>query len=352
MNLLNQLVEIDSSNREGVNHAIEVAAAYLNEAGIDGEMIENQGLKSFIATIGDGAKTIVFNGHLDVVSGKPSQFKPVESEGRLYGRGTADMKAGCVAIIEAAIALKERKPPNRIMVQLVPDEETGGSQGTRYLVERGFVGDFVICAEPTNLAISVQSKGILVVDIDVTGRSAHGSRPWEGESAILKAIDTFRRIEALPILQRGSEFYERSTANLAKISGGDIYNRVPDSCRLGIDIRYIPGLDPDEILRDIRSVTDGKVSVKARESGVNVTPDDPGVQVLQESVAATLGEGIPGLAVQHGGADTRFFAARGISAVEFGPRGAAWHGDDEYVDLKSVDELKEILIDFAFRYSG
>ncbi len=352
MSLLNQLVEIDSSNRDGVNRAIEVAAAYLNGAGIAGEIVENQGLKSFVATVGDGARTIVFNGHLDVVSGKPSQFTPVESSGRLYGRGTADMKAGCVAIIEAVIALKERNAPNRIMIQLVPDEETGGSRGTGHLVEQGFVGDFVICTEPTNLAISVQSKGIIVLDVDVTGKSAHGSRPWEGESAILKAIDTFHRIEALPILHRGSEFYERSTANLAKISGGDIYNRVPDTCRIGIDIRYIPDIDPDEILRDIRSVTDGAVTVKAREYGVNVKPDDTGVQRLQASVAATLGGGIPKLAVQHGGADTRYFAARGIPAVEFGPCGAAWHGDDEYVELKSVNDLKEILIDFAFRYKG
>ncbi len=350
MSLLRELVEIDSSNGNGVNRAIEVAAAYLQNAGIDGEMIENQGLKSFVATIGEGAKTIVFNGHLDVVSGKPSQFQPVESDGRLYGRGTADMKAGCVAMIEAAIALKEREPPNRIMVQLVPDEETGGSRGTGNLVEHGFVGDFVICTEPTNLAISVQSKGILVVDIDISGKSAHGSRPWEGENAILKAVETFRRIESLPILQRGSEFYERSTANLAKISGGDIYNRVPETCRLGIDIRYIPGLDPDDILRDIISVTDGELSVKTREHGVNVGADDAGVRTLQESVAAILGTGRPQLAVQHGGADTRYFSARGIPAVEFGPIGAAWHGDDEYVELKSVDDLKKILIDFAFRY--
>jgi succinyl-diaminopimelate desuccinylase len=350
MNLLHELVRIDSSNREGVNRAIGIAASYLRDAGIDGEVLEQDGVKSFVASFGGTGRTIVLNGHLDVVSGTPSQFEPVESNGRLYGRGTADMKAGCVAMIEAAVALKERNPPNRIMIQLVPDEETGGARGTGYLVEQGYVGDFVICTEPTNLAISVQSKGILVLDIEVSGRSAHGSRPWEGENAILKGIEAFRRIEGLPILNRSSEFYERSTANLAKISGGDIYNRVPDTCRLGIDIRYVPDLDPDEILRDIATVTDGDISVRAKEHGVNVGPDDEGVQTLQKSVAATLGGDLPALAVQHGGADTRYFAAQGISAVEFGPVGASWHGDNEYVDLKSVNDLTEILIDFAFRY--
>lgn len=350
MNLLNQLVAIDSSTSDGVNQAIEVAAGYLMEAGISGEIVENGGLKSFVASFGDEGRTIVFNGHLDVVSGTPAQFQPIESDGRLYGRGTADMKAGCVAMIEAAIALKERKPPNRIMVQLVPDEETGGSRGTGYLVEQGFLGDFVICTEPTNLAISVQSKGILILDIELSGVSAHGSRPWEGENAILKGLETFRRIEALPILNEGSEFYEGSTANLAKISGGDIYNRVPDRCTLGIDIRYIPNLDPNAILDAVMAVTDGTVSVRAKEHGVHVKSDEPGVQALQRSVAATLGGDVPSLAVQHGGADTRYFAAKGIPAVEFGPSGAAWHGDDEYVDLKSVEDLREILIDFAFRF--
>jgi succinyl-diaminopimelate desuccinylase len=320
------------------------------EHGIEGEILENDGYKSYVAVIGEGEKTLVLNGHLDVVSGKAGQFEPVELDGKIFGRGSADMKAGCAAMIHAIIALKDKPLTSRVMIQLVPDEETGGRWGTRFLVKNGYVGDFVICTEPTNLKISIQSKGIIRMDVESSGVAAHGSRPWEGENAIIKSIENYSKIVDLPIMKIGSEFYEGSTANLAKISGGDIYNRVPDSSVIGLDIRYVPHVDPEQIVADIRKVVDGDVTVKGIEHGVHVAADHPYVLDLIESLKRISGDEEIELTAQHGGSDARYFASLGIPAIEFGPSGDFWHGDGEYVEMDSMERLKDILIDFALNF--
>jgi succinyl-diaminopimelate desuccinylase len=348
--LLKKLIRIDSSTLENSNRAIEVCSEYLNENGVPGEIIENNGYKSYVATIGNGDKTLILNGHLDVVSGKETQFEPFEDNGKIFGRGSADMKGGCVAMIQAMIRLRNRNLKNRIMLQLVPDEETGGKHGTRYLVEQGYIGDFVICTEPTNLKISIQSKGIVRLDVESRGVAAHGSRPWEGENAILKALENFSKIEKLPILNIGSDFYESSTVNLAKINGGDIYNRIPDRCVMGLDIRYVPDIDPEDIIDEIRKIVDGEVSVLAIEPDVNTKPDNHYIQQLMESIVHVMPEETTNLEVQHGGSDTRFFSSKGIPAIELGPRGNYWHGNDEYVESGSIDYLERVLIDFAEKF--
>jgi len=332
------------------NTAIEYASEYLRRNGLEGKILNNNGYKSFITTIGKGDKTLILNGHLDVVSGKESQFDPKEADGKIIGRGSADMKGGCAAMMQAMIELKDKDLKSKIMMQLVPDEEIGGMHGTAYLIEQGFLGDFVICTEPTNLQISIQSKGIIRMDIKSYGVSAHGSRPWEGENAILKAIDNYSKILKLPIINVGSDFYEKSSINLAKISGGDIYNRVPDKSTIGLDIRYVPHLNPEEIIDEIKKVVDGEVQVKIIEHGVNIKATNPYIRQLKESIIHIMPKEPIKLAAQHGGSDTRFFAAKGIPAIEFGPKGDFWHGDREYVETGSINQLKNILIDFARKF--
>lgn len=348
--LLKELMKIDSSTIEKANEAIDYSAEYLKNNGIKGEILINNGYKSYVATIGEGEKTLVLNGHLDVVSGKLSQFDPIEDDGKIIGRGSADMKSGCVAMMQALIKLQNEPLNSKIMLQLVSDEETGGNNCSRYLVEKGYIGDFVICTEPTNLKISIQSKGIIRLDIESSGVASHGSRPWEGENAILKSIDNYSRIEKLQIMNIGSEFYENSTVNLAKIKGGDIYNRVPDKSVIGLDVRYVPHIDPKEIIEDIIKTVDGNVKIKNVEPGVYVKPDNSYIKKLEQSVRKILpGESIQ-FAAQHGGSDARFFAEKGIPAIEFGPKGDYWHGDKEYVEIESMLQLEEILFDFAKGY--
>ena len=351
--LLKELIKIDSSTRSKGNYAIDYCSNYLKSYGIEGKILENKGFKSYVATIGEGDKTLVLNGHLDVVSGKEEQFIPIEDEIKVVGRGSADMKSGCSAMIGAFIRLSKIKNQlkNKIMLQLVSDEETGGTNCSGYLVEKGYVGDFVICTEPTNLKISLQSKGIIRLDIESSGISAHGSRPWEGRNAILKSIENYSIIENLPVMNMGSEFYKNSTANLAFINGGDIYNRVPEKSVIGLDIRYVPHIDPKIMVEAIREAVDGKVTVKAVEPGVNVDKNNLYVQALSKVVSKNLHGKDTEFTAQHGGSDARFFAKLGIPAIEFGPSGDYWHGDGEYVEKESIVVLEEILYEFSQKFT-
>jgi len=349
--LLKELIKVDSSTIEAANQLIDYSAEYLKARGISGEILDNNGYKSYVATIGEGEKTLIFNGHLDVVSGKPHLFEPIEKDGKLFGRGTADMKSGCVAMMQAFIKLKDIKLGCKIMLQLVTDEEIGGFNCAKFLVEEGYTGDFVICTEPTQLQPSTQSKGMIKLDVSTKGIAAHGSRPWEGDNAIENAFEDFKAIESLPILNESSDFYKSSTVNLALIKGGDIYNRVPDSCVMGLDIRYVPHVNPEQIVEDIKKSIEGDVEIVTMEPGVLVKADHPFIGQLKNSIESVMPEHDVKIMGQHGGSDARFFASKGIPAIEMGPKGDYWHGDGEYVDIQSIYQLEDILKDFAKNFN-
>lgn len=347
---LSELVKIDSSTPTKANECIEKCAQYLSEQGIKGEILEQNGIKSYVSIVGEGGKVLILNGHVDVVSGKNSQFEPHISGSRFYGRGAADMKGGVVAMIYAFCQLKSEKLGCKVMLQLVADEEVGGENGTKFLVDRGYTGDFVICSEPTNLNISVNAKGILRLDIITKGFAAHGSRPWEGDNAIIKSLENFDKIERLPIINQSSKYYDRTSVNLAFIKGGDIYNRVPDETLMGLDIRFVPHIDPQDIIAAIKDAVEGEVVVKNIEPSINVAEDCTYVHVLKEITTQISKFGKVELIGQHGTSDARFFSGKGIPAIEFGPVGNGWHGDGEFVDLESIAQLEKIIISFAKKF--
>ena len=107
------------------------------------------------------------------------------------------------------------------------DEESEeiDDRGSDYLVEQGYLGDFAITGEPTDLHIGIQAKGVLALRIEVTGTAAHGSTPWIGDNAVLKAIDVFRQIESLPFARESSDLFDRPSINLGRIVGGDAHEQ-------------------------------------------------------------------------------------------------------------------------------
>lgn len=347
--LLKELLLIDSSTKEGANQAVEFCKQWLLEHDLEPELIENNEYKMLVCEIGEGDKTIVFNGHVDVVSGKKEQFVPIEKDGRIYARGSADMKAGVAAMMVAIAELNTQKIGVKIQLQIVSDEEIGGFNCSGHLVENGYRGDFVICSEPTQLGIALQAKGVLRLEVEVSGKAAHGSRPWEGENAIVKAYQVYEKLLELPFTKESSEFYPSPSINLAIISGGEVFNKVPDRCVMSLDIRYLPGQNPDKIVQQIESISGSEVRIGMNGIPVATERDNKFITLLKPVVEKHIG----GQAVifgQHGSADTQFFAAHGIPAIEFGPSGANWHGDDEYVVFESIEKYKNILIDYIKSY--
>jgi succinyl-diaminopimelate desuccinylase len=230
----------------------------------------------------------------------------------------------------------------------VSDEESDEvtQRGSDYLVEQGYTGDFAITGEPTDLHIGVQAKGVLAMRIEVAGRSAHGSTPWLGDNAVLKAIDVFRQIESLPFARESSEFFDRPSISLGRIMGGDAINKVPDLCAMDVDVRYLPGQDADQILEAVRDIPDVHVTKVFRRAPIMVERSNPYVQMLAEAVA----EGAPTERIsvgRDGTSDAISFIDAGTPAVEFGPEGAGHHGPEEWVSISSLNRYRNALVEFV-----
>ncbi|MBT2287746.1 M20/M25/M40 family metallo-hydrolase [Paenibacillus albidus] len=339
--LASELIAFQNTSAERINCCADYCADWLRQRGLAVRCYEHGGLKSLVAELGTGDPVVVLNGHLDVVPGQPEEFIPYVDDGRLFGRGSYDMLGSVASMMVLMSELVTQPPACRVVLKLVPDEESGGELGTGYLVRQwGLVGDVAICGEPTNLNIAVQAKGILQLTIDVPGLAAHGSRPWLGKNAILEALRHFQTIASLEFFQESTPFFPQPSLNLAKIQAGTVFNQVPDLCRLSIDIRYLPGQDPAVILAAIReAVPQGEVNVHFEGSPVNTQTTDRLIKKLRYHAGSRFFG-------QDGSADTRFYAERGIPAVEFGPSGANHHGPGEYVLIDSMLRYKEILNEF------
>jgi succinyl-diaminopimelate desuccinylase len=294
------------------------------------------------------APCVVLHGHLDVVPGRPEQFEPRVEGDRLIGRGAYDMKGGLAAMM---CTLKDVESQDRVRVRLVcvPDEESEelDKRSTDTVVEGGLGGDFAITGEPTDMHIGVQAKGVLVMRIVVHGRATHGSTPWLGDNAVLKAIDVFRAIETLPFSRESSEMFDRPSINLGRIKGGDAINKVPDRCEMAVDVRYLPGQDPGEILAQVRAIPEIDVERTFIHPPVTVTRTDPFVRALREAVSRSLPETETLSVGRDGASDAASFIEAGIPAVEFGPTGGGHHGPDEWVSLSSLARYRQALGDFV-----
>src|SRR3954469_9908886 len=252
--LTERLITYDTSTPDGIHSAAGFIKGWLEARDVEVTGALHNGLPVLVATVGAPetphvAATGIFHGHLDVVPAHADQFSPRTDGDKLFGRGAYDMKGGLAAMMCATRDLAEQNDV-RVHFVCVSDEEadTLEARGSDYLVERGYVGDFAITGEPTDLHIGIQSKGVLALRITVRGKSAHGSTPWLGDNAVLKAIDVFRQIAAMSFARESSELFDRPSISLGRVTGGDAFNKVPDCCVIDVDIRYLPGQDPRRIL--------------------------------------------------------------------------------------------------------
>jgi succinyl-diaminopimelate desuccinylase len=349
IDLLKKLIIHKSDTPTGANEALQFCANWLEQQGIEVNLHQNNGLDILTAEIGQGADCLIWNGHVDVVPAAIEQYTPFVDGDLLFGRGAADMKAGVAAMMFSFVELSKSsdKLPRRLQLHLVTDEETGGENTSGWLVRNGYNGQFVICGEPTQLQIGLQAKGILQFEIQFKGKASHGSRPWEGLNAVLQAMHFHSKLLESPITNAHNTFYDSPSINLATIQAGERFNVVPDQCNVRYDIRYVPGQSAEVILHDIQKILDeekiqAEIIIHSIAPAVTTSADDPFVLSLLKTTAAICDKQAT-LFGQHGSADTRFYAADGVGAIEFGPTGADWHGPAEYVSISSVYRYANII---------
>jgi succinyl-diaminopimelate desuccinylase len=346
--LAERLITYDTATGEGLRAAAGFVKGWLESREITVDGREHDELPVILAEVGPkNAPTVVLHGHLDVVPAREGQFTPRVEGDRLIGRGAYDMKGALAAMM---YALKDAAAQDEIRVRFVcvPDEESEDvtRRSTDVLVKEGLKADFALTGEPTDLHIGVQAKGVLAVRVQVSGTAAHGSTPWLGDNAILKAHDAFRRIETLPFSRESSDLFDRPSINLARIIGGDAFNKVPDVCTMDVDIRFLPNQDPGEIMAQIRAIGDLEIVKSFVRAPVIVSRRNAYVLALREAVGRSI-EGDALSIGRDGSSDAISFIEAGIPAVEFGPIGGGHHGPHEWVSVSSLAHYRRALGDFV-----
>jgi len=351
--LAKRLIAYETCDERSIHECAGFVEAWLEAREIEATRETVRGLPVVKAEVGPvDAPTIVLEGHIDVVPAHAEQFEPRLEGDRLYGRGAYDMKGAIAAMMVVTAALRDSDRV-RVRLGIVGDEESeeGEDRGCDRLVDSGFIGDFAITGEPTDLHIGVEAKGVLALRLEVGGTAAHGATPWLGDNAVLNAIDVFRSIESLPFARQSSELFDRPSINLGRIWGGDALNKVPDRCVIDVDIRYLPDQDPAAVLAEVRALPGIEASPLFTRPPATVDRNSPFVLGLRESAAAHH-DGEPMSVGRDGASDAVSFLRVGVPAVEFGPIGAGHHGPEEWVSVSSLETYRQALDSFLRAIPG
>jgi acetylornithine deacetylase len=340
------LVAIDSVNPAlvpggaGEREIASFVAGWSSEHGLEVEILGDE-RPSVVATKrgSGGGRSLLLNGHLDTVgvTGMEAPFEPRVEDGRLYGRGAYDMKGALAAILLAAAAATGLR--GDVIVTLVADEELA-SVGTEAVVDRVHA-DAAIVVEPTDLRVAIAHRGFVGFELEAAGVAAHGSRPDLGVDAIAKMGPILVALAELDErLQAGPRHPLVGPASLhaSLIQGGQELSSFPASCVLTGERRTIPGETVEQVERELLAIAGGSaLRIVASRDPYTARPDDPFVELVGSAADAGEYTGAPFWT------DAALIAGAGIPTVLFGPAGEGAHATVEWVDLASLDRVREVV---------
>lgn len=262
--LTQELVRFPSENPPGDQREIMAFfKSWFEERGIAfAEYAKKEHLPCLVAEIGDPSRgpTLHFNGHSDVVpAGDGWTRDPYGAEiidGKMYGRGTCDMKAGIAAFLTVAAYIVEKEIPLRgcLQMSIVPDEETGGDFGTGFLVEEGIVKpDFAIVAEPSSMRLSISENALLWITVRTEGERVHSIHSSDAVNAVEDMADVIQGFKAMREELAKLPDIGNFILTVNVVQGGLKTNIVPDECVLEVDCRFPPssGLTIQDMLAKV-----------------------------------------------------------------------------------------------------
>jgi len=367
--LLKNLVAINSVNPDlvpggaGEEKIADFCAAWFSERGFEVHRVEEHPGRPSIVGIARGSgggRSLMFNGHYDTVSigsYDGDALAPVVGDGKLYGRGSFDMKGGVAAMMVAAARAKEKGVRGDILVACVADEEYA-SFGTEQVAAR-FKADAAIVTEPSHLELTVAHRGFAWFEVTVHGRAAHGSRPELGTDAIAKAgkflvaLEEYdKRLRASPshpILKSGS-------VHASLISGGEEISSYPAECRISFERRTVPGETAASVAAELKAILDA-IAADDPDFRASLTAglERPPFEVAETEPVVTMLDGIamkqlgrkPARRGEPFWTDCAILQGAGIPCVMFGADGGGAHAATEWADMRSVEMLTEILTETA-----
>jgi acetylornithine deacetylase len=358
---------------QGNGAVIEALSGWLSDLGFDIEVLPVPGhpaKSNLIATLGRGADGLVLAGHTDTVPYDEGRwtydpFRLTSADGRLYGLGTADMKAFLALALEAASSFAAR-PLNQPLIIVATADEESSMSGARALVDaRKPQARHAVIGEPTGLRPVRMHKGILMEAIHLRGRSGHSSDPALGNSALegmhLVLAELLRWRSELQAEHQNPLFaVPYPTLNLGHIHGGDNPNRICADCELHIDLRPVPGMDLQELRHSMQARlqtairgTGLELSCRSLFEGTPAMETPAGAEIVRAAEALTGAEACAVAFATEG----PYFSEMGISTVVLGPGDIAQaHQPDEFLRedriAPTLDLLRRLISRFCVETAG
>ncbi|MGM0395885.1 MAG: M20 family metallopeptidase [Bacillota bacterium] len=342
---------------------------YLIEQGIQSELhpVIN-GRPNVIAKIrGNGnGKSIMYNGHTDTVLPYNMTIDPFAANvtnGKIYGRGSVDMKGSLASFMLSMVAMKRSGyiPEGDVIFTAVIGEE-GKSEGTEYIVNSEITADGAIVGEPSDYEYAIGHRGLEWFDVTFYGKASHSGRPENGINAIEHAMTFISRVkeELYPIIrEKYDEYMGGSVMNFGTITGGTEQSTVADKCILRIDRRYIPGEDKDTVMAEYQDIINKlKEEDPKFKAKIEVTPESllamyhpPLITSFNESIVTAVREGIrevigyePTITSGIGWSDAALLKTyANIPTVVFGPGDLSLaHTEEEHVQIDDLMNAVDI----------
>jgi acetylornithine deacetylase len=364
--LLAELVAIDSVNPslvpDGAGEAeiAQFVAGWAEAAGLAVDIVEpSPGRPSVVATArgGGGGRTLMLNAHLDTVgvAGMAAPHEPFVDGGRLYGRGSYDMKGALAACMLATAGAARAGLAGDVLVTGVSDEEHS-SIGVQAVLAR-YTADACVVTEPTGLDVCVAHKGFAWWRITARGRAAHGSRPDLGSDAIARMGPVLTGVAELDrsLEERTHPLVGRASVHASLIDGGQELSSYPERCVLEVERRTLPGEGRESVTEELRRLLDGGApdvlegDVTLVREPFEVGGDEAIVALVRQRAGEILGRE-PETVGHTAWMDAAFTQAAGIPTVVFGPHGAGAHEVEEWVDLASVEACAQTLLATAAEF--
>jgi acetylornithine deacetylase len=344
---------------QGEDAVATLACEWLNEHGVEAwKEDDGSGRPNAVAKVeGEPGPTLVLCAHLDTVgtAGMEAAFEPTIRDGRLYGRGSYDMKGSAAAIMCAAVALTRRPLVGRLMLALVADEEYA-SVGAQRFVER-HRADACILTEASAGDLVLAHRGFVWAEIVTRGRRVHGSR-WDlGVSAVgrmgrvIAALDDF---DTGVLRRRAHPLLGPASMHCAIVAGGVGLSTYAPECKLQVERRTLPGEATATVLEELRSCArvggDGvEVRLLLERAPLDVSRDAPIANCVRDAATRTVGTPPREIGVPYW-LDAAIFAAGGIPTVNFGPDGDGAHETIEWVDLESLVRVARVTTEAALGF--
>ena len=381
VDLCRSLVRIDSTNPPGDTTAmVEAVEAVLGAApGIEHRRVVGKApavnLVARVRGAGPGRR-LVLNGHLDTfpIGDAPWTHPPLGADledGRIYGRGACDMKAGVAVLVLAFVTLAEFRDAwgGELVLTLVGDEETGGRWGTQYLlanVEEA-VGDAMLNADTGSpRVVRIGEKGNVWVELEAAGVANHAAHVHLGRNAVDALVDALGAVRSLEDLEPSlpeavertiaqakavseaesgegeAETLRRVTVNTGRIEGGIGINTIPDRARALCDIRIPPGVTVDRVRAELAAAIDPRSDVAWRILQCTepswTDPQADVVRAVRENAAAVTGRDVV-VNLRAGFSDARFWRHAGVPSVVYGVAPHGMGGVDEHA---TVEDLRAV----------